>query len=317
MKSTFKNISIFKEARMFKLKIWQTPSFLFLVMGLTTIATTYATFLVARKFDDLTFLIISLMGVTLVVFVSGVLLVRVISKIIIINSARTEFLSLVTHQLRSPLTGTKYIFEIVLSEKVGPVNPNQKELLVQGSDSNERMLMMVADLLDIAKMAEGDSPFKFEKVQFESLVKEIEQHLSTNAKAKKVELKLHLPEQKLPEARLDRKKIRFVLQNLVDNAIKYTDSGGQVVIEAKLVNRKIQVSVKDSGIGIPEDEQVKLFTKFYRATNAEQQKKTGTGLGLYIAKNVVERHGGEIWFESKLNQGSIFYFTVPLKPRGY
>lgn len=313
----FQDLSFFREAKIFKLKIWQTPSFLFLIMGIATIVVMLVTFQVARKFDDLVFLILSVMGVTVVVFTAGAILVKIISKIIIIDNARTEFLSLVTHQLRSPLTGTKYIFELVLSEKVGPVNIEQKELLVQGSSSNDQMLLLVSDLLDMAKMAEGDSPFNYEKTDVTKLIKNLYNDLTPNAQAKNILLKLHLPNQVLPEAKIDAKKIRFVLQNLIDNAVKYTPERGTVTISAETKNKAIQINVKDTGIGIPKDEQEKLFTKFYRASNAEKSKKTGTGLGLYIVKNIVERHGGEIWFESKVNEGTTFSFTMPLKPRQY
>jgi len=311
----FKNISIFQEARIFKLKIWQTPSFLFIVMGVMTIIVMLTTYSVARKFDDLIFLILSVMGVTMVVFASGAILVKIISKIIIVNKARTDFLSLVTHQLRSPLTGTKYIFELVLSEKMGPVNMSQRELLVQGSDSNDQMLLLVADLLDLAKMAEGDSPFNYEDTNVSQLVKDMFNNLMPNAQAKSINLKLHLPDKGLPKARIDPKKMKFVMQNLLDNAIKYTPEHGTVIIELENQAGHIKVQIKDTGIGIPQDEQEKMFTKFYRATNAEKARKVGTGLGLYIVKNIVERHGGTIGFKSKVGEGTIFTFTMPLKPK--
>lgn len=315
MLSWIKKISIFQEARMFHLRIWQTPSFLFLLMGVATIAATYVTYLFASHSEDLEVLIISVTGVTLVVFTIGVLLVRVISKIIIINNARTEFLSLVTHQLRSPLTGTKYILQLILGEKIGPLTPDQKELLQQGQDSNERMLIMVSDLLNIAKMAEGDSSFDFEKVKMEDLLKEIQKELEPQAQKKSITFSLHLPKEPLPMVMLDKKKVHFVIQNLADNAIKYTPEAGSVTITAEKHQKGVAVHVKDTGIGVPKDEMEKLFTKFYRATNAEQQKKVGTGLGLYIAKSVVERHRGEMWFESEENKGSTFSFYLPLKQR--
>lgn len=311
----YKDISIFQEARIFKLKIWQTPSFLFIVMGVMTIIVMLITYSVAKKFDDLIFLILSLMGVTMVVFSSGAILVKIISKIIIVNKARTDFLSLVTHQLRSPLTGTKYIFELVLSEKMGPINFSQRELLVQGSDSNDQMLLLVSDLLDMAKMAEGDSPFNYEETNVGRLFKEIYNNLIPNAQAKSINIKLHLPVKGLPKAKIDQKKMRFVMQNLLDNAIKYTPESGTVIIEAEADAKQIAVHIKDTGIGIPQDEQEKMFTKFYRATNAEKSRKVGTGLGLYIVKNIVERHGGTIGFESKVGEGTTFNFTMPLKPK--
>lgn len=311
----FKKISIFQEARMFHLRIWQTPSFLFLLMGLATIGATYTTFLFASKSDDLEVLIISVTAVTLIVFALGVILVRVISKIIIINNARTEFLSLVTHQLRSPLTGTKYIMQLVLSEKVGPLTPEQKEMLQQGQDSNDRMLILVSDLLNISKMADGDVAFDFEKIRIEDMLKKMHTQIEPQAQKKRISFSMHLPKEPLPEVQLDQKKVHFVIQNLIDNAVKYTPEAGSVTVSAELHTKGIAVHVKDTGIGVPKEEMSKLFTKFYRATNAEASKRVGTGLGLYIAKSVIERHHGEMWVESVENQGSTFSFYLPLKQR--
>lgn len=313
MREFIQKLSIFEEARIFHLKLWQTPSFLFLLMGIITITITGITYRIANSTDDPAILIASISSVTVVVFIIGVLVVRVISKIIIINNARSEFLSLVSHQLRPPLTGTKYILEIILSEKTGKLQPQQKDLLQQGFDTNEQMLLLVNDLLDISRMAEGDSPFNYEEVQFETLLKEIEEQLTPNALEKKISLNIHLPQDRLPRIPLDPKKIKFVLQNLADNAVKYTPDGGTVTIDVGIENNMLKVSVHDTGIGVPASELEKLFTKFYRASNAVETKKTGTGLGLYIAKNVIDRHHGRIWAESELNKGSTFSFMLPLK----
>lgn len=311
----FNGAGIGQEARLFRVKFYQTPSFLFLIMGISTIIVMLVTFFIAKTFDDVTFLILSTSTVTGVVFVSGVILVRIISKIIIINAARTEFLSLVTHQLRSPLTGMKYIFELALSQNAGELTPTLKEVLRQGAESNQQMLMLVSDLLDMSKMAEGDSPYEYEKVEVKRLIKEVYEDLAPNAQEKNITVQLHIDE--TDQIKVDPKKISFAIQNLLDNAIKYTPEHGTVTVKARQIGKRVKISIIDTGIGVPLNEQDRLFTRFYRATNAEKTKKTGTGLGLYIVKTIIERHGGSIQFESELNKGSTFTILLPLRSKHF
>ena len=316
MKNIIQKLSMFEEARVFHLKFWQTPSFLFLIMGIATIASTYATYLISSRNDDPEIIILGIATIAGIVFSLGVLLVKIISRIIIISNARNEFLSLVSHQMRSPLTGTKYIFEIMLSGKSDPVTPAQEELLTQGYQANERMLLLVNDLLSLTRMAEGDTPFDYADCDITKLINDVKQESRPNADKKKIRIIMNMPTQPLPNVQCDEKKIRFVISNLVHNAIKYTQPAGTITISARTEEgKRILISVSDTGIGIPSDEIDKLFTKFYRASNADTASKIGTGLGLYIAKNIVDRHYGRIWVESEERKGSTFFVSLPLKQR--
>ncbi len=286
-------------------------------MGIVTIVSTYATYLISRRNNDTEIIILGITAITGIVFALGVLLVKIISRIIIINNARNEFLSLVSHQMRSPLTGTKYIFEIMLSGKTDPITPNQTELLTQGYRANERMLLLVNDLLSLTRMADGDTPFDYADCDIDALIKEVIDEITPNAKKKSIRILKEFPTQPLPHIQCDEKKIRFVISNLIDNAVKYTPSAGTITVTARTEenNRNILISVADTGIGIPEEEMDKLFTKFYRASNANSSSKIGTGLGLYIARNIVDRHYGRIWVESEQHKGSTFFVSLPIKQR--
>jgi len=310
-----KNSSLFREARIFHLKLWQTPTFLFIMGGAFTLGMTVFAYSSARNSSNPFTFIVTVSGATIAAFIIGTLLAKVIGKIIIINQAKNEFLSLVTHQLRSPLTGTKYILELIMTGKAGNLTPTQHELLEEGFHSNERMLILVNDLLSMSRMAEGGTPFNLKPEHLDSLIKEVVKEIEPQAIGKKIKIELQEPPEKLPKVNIDASKIRFVIQNLVDNSVKYTPDGGRIKIIMKKNGLNFHFAVSDTGIGIPSDEVEKLFTKFFRASNAETSKKIGTGLGLYIVKNIIERHNGDIWVESIKDKGSTFSFKIPFKAR--
>ena len=133
------------------------------------------------------------------------------------------------------------------------------------------------------------------------------------AKKKNLSLKFIKPEKPLPKIRMDSLKIRQVVQNLIDNAVCYTKERGKIILSIKKVKNFIEFKIEDSGIGIPDPEKKLIFSECFRASNAIEQKNVGTGLGLYLTKNIIEAHQGKIWFESKRGEGSTFYFTLPVK----
>jgi signal transduction histidine kinase len=130
---------------------------------------------------------------------------------------------------------------------------------------------------------------------------------------KKIKFEFKKPEKKLPEVKIDVEKIKLAIQNFLENAIRYTKPGGEVIISLKYLEGKIEFSIKDTGVGISKDQQARVFTKFFRGANVIRMETEGSGLGLFIAKNIIEAHGGRIWFESEEGKGATFYFTLPVK----
>lgn len=224
------------------------------------------------------------------------------------DETKDEFISMASHQLRTPLTSVKGYLSMVLDGDAGKLKGNQKELLDQAFVSSQRMVYLIADLLNVSRLKTGKfiidpSPTNLAKV----IESEISQ-LKEVAKGKKVTLTYNKPAN-FPQLMLDETKIRQVIMNFVDNAIYYTPNGGKVTVEVKEDKSNVYFTVKDDGIGIPQSEQSQLFTKFYRASNARKARPDGTGLGLFMAKKVVNAQGGEVLFESKEGKGSIFGFT--------
>lgn len=230
-----------------------------------------------------------------------------------IEHLKTEFVSLVAHQLRAPLSDVKWALGALVEEDLGKLSAQQKEVLQKTAVSNERMIRLVNDLLNVTKIEEGRYLFHRELTQItDILLLMVESHKAAAAR-KKVELVLELPQNPPPLLLLDREKMELAVQNLVDNALKYSPESTRVTVGLVYGTKEIEVRVQDQGMGIPETEQKRVFEKFFRASNAKAKEPEGTGLGLYLAKNIVTAHGGTMTFVSKENEGTTFSFSLPIK----
>ena len=231
---------------------------------------------------------------------------------IAVSQSKTEFVSIVAHQLRTPLSALKWVLNLALEEDFGKLKKKQRELLGKGYDTNERMIILVNDLLDIVHIEEGRFDYKLEKGAVTEIIENIVKEIEAIAEQKGVQLFFHRPSPKLPEVVLDATKFRLAVANIIDNAVQYTPPNGRVDIEFSLNGNEILVSVKDTGIGIASRQLSRVFTKFFRADNAVRTQTVGSGLGLFIAKNIIEKHGGKIWIESQEGKGTTVYFTNPV-----
>jgi len=231
-----------------------------------------------------------------------------------IDKAKSEFVSVASHQLKTPLSGIKWISEILLGDKLCKPNRKQHEYLLDIHNSNEKMIKLVNDLLDISHIETGR---KFDIIKKETdIVKIVDQILLDNRQLineKKVRIIKCKGTPKKFLLNVDGEKFSQAYNNLINNAIKYSKTDGQIEIGCEHKEKSIVFMIKDHGIGIPQDQQNKIFSKFFRADNASSQETDGTGLGLYIAKSIIEAHDGKIWFESKEKIGTTFYFELPIK----
>ena len=226
--------------------------------------------------------------------------------------SKNEFIATAAHQLRTPLTGINWALETLVAESLPE---NQKQIVKSGLQTSAFLLKIVNDLLDVSKIEEGRFGYDFEKTNFIDFAEKI--ILEAEKIADEIGVKIYFQKPVEPvEINIDSQKLGIALYNLLDNAIRYNVKNGEVIVSVEKLRDKpyIQVSVKDTGIGIPREDIENIFVKFFRADNAVKSAPNGSGLGLYIVRNIIKRHGGEIRVESELNRGSVFYFTLPIDP---
>jgi len=233
-----------------------------------------------------------------------------------VERMKTEFVSIAAHQLRTPLSAVKWILRMILDGDLGKVPKSQAEFLEKTYQSNERMIKLVNDLLNITRIEEGRFLHSIKPEDIIQIIEKAIIPLREIAERKKLLFECKVPKEKVPEISVDAEKIGLAVQNLVDNAICYTKQGSiKVVVEFQKDKNSILFSVADTGIGVPKDQQKRLFNRFFRSSTAVKTETEGTGLGLFIAKNIVEAHGGKIWFETEEDKGSTFFFTLPISRR--
>ena len=227
-----------------------------------------------------------------------------------LEELKVDFVSLVSHQLRTPISAVKGYLSSLIEERPGKLSDEQKLYLERAYTSNERQLEIIESLLNISRIEKGKmelTPIEFSIVE---LAKEASTAFLQRAKEKGLQLDILEPRVKLPKITADREKVREVLENLLSNAVKFA-SQGSVIVSFEQTKTEVVVSVADTGVGIPAEKMGKLFTKFYRVGQAPAAESEGTGLGLYIAKSLVELHKGKIWVESQVGKGTTFYFSLP------
>jgi signal transduction histidine kinase len=228
-----------------------------------------------------------------------------------LDEAKDEFISMASHQLRTPLTTIKGYLSMLQEGDAGKLTPQQIEFINYAYGGSQRMVNLISDLLNVSRMSAGKFLIQRAPADLARIAAEEVDQLQHHAQAKGLTLTFTPPKGSLPLIELDEDKIRQVIMNFIDNAIYYTKQG-TVRVEMAADSKKVQLTVTDSGIGVPKAEQSHLFSKFYRAGNAQNVRPDGTGLGLFLAKRVVEDHGGTILFSSREGVGSTFGFSLLL-----
>ena len=233
------------------------------------------------------------------------------SKLNELDKMKSDFFSTMAHELRTPLSSIKMGISLFVEGREGPITESQKELLLLLKGENERLITLINSLLDLAKMEAGMMAYRFEQKNLTPLIDQVVKEIGPIIEAKKIILETKSPE-RLPIVKIDGERILQALRNIVGNAIKFTPEGGRVSVSARTVDQGVEVSISDTGPGIPEENLASIFEKFKQARPKGTYKNKGTGLGLAIAKQIVTSHGGKIWAESKLGQGSRFFVVLPV-----
>jgi len=229
-----------------------------------------------------------------------------------LDESKSEFISIASHQLRTPLTVVKGYVSMILEGSFGKISATQRDSLDKVYQSNERLIHLVENLLNLSRIESGRLQFKYETMNLETVVDSVFEELTSKAKEKKLKFEYKKPAKPLPKVVIDQEKIRQVIMNLIDNSIKYT-AKGSVTVSVKKEADNIEFCVSDTGMGVDPDDIPHLFQKFQRGTGTFLVHTEGTGLGLYVAREMIEQHKGKIWVESKgKNKGSKFIFTIPI-----
>lgn len=234
-----------------------------------------------------------------------------------LDKAKDEFISMASHQLRTPLTSVKGYISMVLEGDVGKITPTQKKLLSEAFTSSERMVHLINDFLNVSRLQTGKFLIEKTQVDLDAVVRQELRSLETAAAARGLKIIYKPPGKTLPTLMLDDSKIRQVIMNYVDNAIFYSPEGTEITASLTISGDKIIFKVKDRGMGVPSAEKSQLFTKFYRATNARKQRPDGTGVGLFLAKKVIDAHKGRVLFESTEGKGSTFGFEISQRDNSF
>lgn len=228
-----------------------------------------------------------------------------------LDATKDEFISMASHQLRTPLTSVKGYLSMVLEGDAGPVNKEQRRFLTQAYASSQRMVYTIADLLNVSRLQTGKFIIERSPVTITQIVEEELQPLRETAKLKNITL-TYEASAFCPPLMLDETKTRQVIMNFIDNALYYTPNGGTIDVKIEATAKMLELRVVDNGIGVPKGDQPHMFTKFYRASNAQKVRPDGTGLGLFMAKKVIIAQGGSLIFKSVHGRGSTFGFSFPL-----
>lgn len=234
-----------------------------------------------------------------------------VSREKLVQRMKTEFVSIAAHQLRTPLSAVKWSLKMLLDGDEGELTEKQKELMEKTYLSNQRMINLVNDLLNVSRIEEGRFLYELEDVSLKEIIRSIIDSVEPAAARKKLEIIFQGEQKTFPNIKADREKITLAIQNIIDNAIKYSPEKEKIIISLEEDDGFLLVSIKDNGIGIPKSQQARVFQRFFRAGNAVGQETEGTGLGLFISRNIIEAHKGRIWFESQEGKGTTFYFTIP------
>lgn len=305
-------LNVAHQCKKYGLSIWQCPQFLFLVMGIVIIIASLASYAIGtRLISDPYIVALIVMCLAAVLFIISVVIVNGFERLAEASRMKSEFINIVSHQLRSPITNIKWISDFLGSDEIKMPEEKRSEYLDNLKENIARMVELVDELLIVSRIEQGSFPIRKKDTSLPALIKELTERSKVFAEAKNIKIETYF-EENLPLIYCDPALTKLVAENLIDNAIRYTRNDGSIKIRVTRDNSDLRFEIKDSGVGIPKSDQRLIFQKFFRSENALKEQTKGSGLGLYIAKSIIESSGGSIGFESEEGKGTTFYFIIPV-----
>ena len=301
------------QAKKYNISLWQYPPFLFFLIGIIIIATIILSYVIGTKYFSQEYVVLGILLITVILFCIDYIIVNSFERLAEVNLMKSEFIDIISHQLRAPLSNLKWTIDSVLKSVSGEKeSAKMQDFCSAIKEQNERMIRLVNDMIYTSRIEQGKWIFKKEEFDLKTIVEKIIQEFTAFSQSNNVKIKVDL-EENLPKIFADSQKISHVVYNLLSNAIRYSKGGGEVRVKLNRTDNRIRCEIEDSGMGIPKSERKYVFSKFFRGKNILRYRTEGMGLGLFIAKSIIDAARGKIGFHSEEGKGSIFWFEIPIK----
>lgn len=301
-----------KQSQEYGVPWWKLPDMMMIYLAVLNIFTMIGTYWwFSSHWYDPRAAVLVVAGEAILITVFGNVIVETTKKVVSINRLRREFIDIMSHQMRTPTSITRWYIELLLGSKESQLSEKQRNYISSIADANSKMISLINDLLNLINVEDNKTQFNIEKTDLKKIVEQTIKSQALFATSRNITVDFKSGRLRQALAKADPIKFKMALENILNNAIKYSPSGGKVEVKVTLTVDGWLCEVKDSGLGIKQDEKAFIFEKFYRTKDKRKLDIQGTGLGLFICKALISGMDGDIWFTSKEGKGTSFFLRLP------